>query len=219
MRIKIAYSRDEEIKILQPVLNNEVDTKGFSFDILKLKEDDLKFHVDEYELLYLPLPLVTFIENLKVLTNGAYVVNDIGIRYRKKTESKLKILVPGSNSTEYYLARMIYGHNVVPTTSQEEWTAELTYDGTSEYSFKDFWNSNCGNLPFVIKLLGSKILDEESLSRIKIVIRDSANLAYERGYVNSFSKELGLKGREALDCFFKICRQKNLCGKFTSYLL
>lgn len=215
MSLKIAYSRDEEIKPLRPILEGKINNRGFEIQLEKIKEDEIKFNLDKYDLLYIPLPVLQFGKDIKVLTNGSYVIDKLYIK-RLSNSSELKILVNGTNSTEFYLAKIFVNLSIIPNF--KDYNAVFTTE-EGDIDIYEEWKNVCGNLPIVISLLGSKKLKEEELLKVKVLIRDSASYLSNQGLINPLSKELGLKGREAIDCFFKLCKEKRLCGDVKFSLL
>ena len=216
MNLRLAYTRDEEIKPLEPLLRGEIDNRGFNIELVKVsKEDELKFVIDKVDLAYVPLPVLNLIPQLKVISNGNYVVERLKLRIISNPVRK--VLVPGSNSTEFYLVKMLYNNNVIPVLNGN-YDAEVNYK-EGEVGLDKLWSEKCENLPLVLKVLASKNLDESVLLEFKILVRESASKMVERGELNSFSKELGLKGRKALECFFNLCFQKNLCSNVSYYLI
>ncbi|BCU71291.1 hypothetical protein [Stygiolobus caldivivus] len=217
MNIKLAYSRDDEIKPLEPLLRHEIDNRGFKIELIKVnKEDELKFIVDKVDLVYLPLPVFNFISNLRVISNGSYITSKLKMRILSTPVRR--VLVPGSNSTEFYLVKILYNNNVTPVLNGS-FDAEITYDDEGEIDLLSLWNQQCNNSPLILKVLSSKNLDESVLLELKVLIRESASRMVEKKEVSTFSKELGLKGRNSMECFFNLCTQKNLCSNVSYYLI
>lgn len=215
MKIKLAYSRDSELKPLIPLLEGRINNKGYELVAEKIKEDEIKFNIDKYELLYIPLPVISLVKDIRILSNGSYVINKLYIR-RTNEDKVIKLLVDGTNSTEFYLAKMLTDMNIIP--SFKDYNATIDYENGNIDLYEE-WVKLCGNLPIIVSVLGSKILGDEDLLKIKTVIRDSASIAVNENNISSISKELGLKGRESLECFFKLCREKELCGDVKISLL
>ncbi|PVU68192.1 hypothetical protein DDW01_00470 [Sulfolobus sp. SCGC AB-777_G05] len=213
VKLKLAYSRDEELKPLIPLINNEINNRGFEFDLIKVKEDDIKFVVNDVDLFFSPLPLFSFLK-LRVITNASFVVESLWLRLKgNNSSSAFRLLVPGSNSTEYYLIKMLYPshqqRNIVPVT-KGEYDGEVSYEG-GDIDIYQMWKEGCGDLPIVIKVLSTIKLKEEEIDRLKIVLRESASKAIKEFNISQYSKELGLKGRKSLECFFSLCKKKGIC--------
>lgn len=215
MIVKIAYAREAELKPLIPLLKNEIDTRGFTFELIKVdREDELKFYLDKVDLVYIPLPILNFVQNLSILSNGSYV--STGLRLQLLSSTAKRVLVPGSNSTEFYLVKMLYNSGITPVISGD-YDAKVTYDA-GDVDLLNLWNNVCQNSPLILKVLATKRLDEQIILQLKVLIRESASKMVEKNEVSIFSKELGLKGRSSIECFFKLCREKNLCSN-VSYRL
>lgn len=210
MKIRLAYSREEELRPLLPLFEGKINNRGFDFEIEKIKQDEIKFNIDKFDLLYLPLPLLAVVKGLKVISNGSYAVEKLYIRRTNEENNVLRLYVNGTNSTEFYLVKMFINMSVIPSFNENN--ALIDYNEGTIDLYKE-WEAICGKLPIVISVLGSKNLKEEELLKLKVVIRDSASVMVNLGQILNVSKELGLKGREALDCFFKLCKEKGLCGE------
>ncbi|AWR97081.2 hypothetical protein DFR86_05565 [Acidianus sulfidivorans JP7] len=210
MNITIAYSNKEEILPLLPIMNNEINPKEFKFEFIQIREDDIKFKYENYDLFYLPLPLLNYID-IKIISNGAMVVNELGL-----SDNITKEVCASSNSTEYYLLKILTGTKALPN-SKPDCSGSKFVTNNYKMSLSDLWRNNCQDLPIVLRLIGSNLSDD-ILSKIKIIIRESASIQENRGLIASYSRELGLKGRKAIDCFFELCRKKNLCT-VTNYKL
>ncbi|BFH74417.1 hypothetical protein SJAV_23610 [Sulfurisphaera javensis] len=217
MRIKLAYSREEELKPLIPLLRGEINNRGYEFVVEKIKEDEIKFNINKYDLLFIPLPVLAITKDVKVLSNGSMLVNGLYIKKIKKDEKQIKLLVNGTNSTEFYLAKIFLNNeNIVPSFG--DYNAIISYD-EGDINLYEKWKESCGNIPIIISILGSQKLGEEDLLKLKVIIRESASLIVNKGEIPAMSKELGLKGREALECFFKLCKEKGICGEVKISLL
>ncbi|MEM1626487.1 MAG: hypothetical protein QXV69_04295 [Sulfolobaceae archaeon] len=213
MKLKLGYSDEEELLPLLPLINDN------KFELVKIREDEIKFKLDELHLIYFPLPLLTMLEGIKVISNGAYIINDLGIKLLTSTQKEnIKICIKNTNTTEYYLLKLLTKYNFIIKPNQNECDAILQkkdYD----LSLTQLWSKECTQLPLVSKLLGSKILSQEDLTKIKVLVRESASLQENEGKITSISKELGLKGRMAIECFWRLCNSKGLCGKHRPILL
>ena len=212
VKLKLAYSRDEELKPLIPLIKNEIDNRGFEFDLIKVKEDDIKFVANDVDLFFSPLPLLSFLSP-KVITNASYVTESLWLKIKRDNSlSAFRLLVPGSNSTEYYLIKMLYPsqqRNIIPVT-KGEYDGEISYEG-GDIDIYQMWKEECGDLPIVIKVLSTIRLKEEEIDRLKIVLRESASKAIKELGISQYSKELGLKGRKSLECFFSLCKKRSIC--------
>lgn len=211
MNVTFAYSREEELLPLLPILNGEIKSKDITFKFVEVKEDEIKFKYSQFDLYYLPLPLLNYIE-AKILSNGAYVVQDLGISDDNVTE-----ICTSSNSTEYYLLKILTGIKMIPNPKPDCKSAKFVITNY-KFSLAKLWQEKCGDLPVVLSVIGSNLRDDE-ISRIKIIIRESASLQEKRGVIYPTSKELGLKGRKAIECFFELCKKKNLCFKISYNIL
>ena len=217
MKLTLAYSREEELKPLIPLLEGKINSRGFEIEPIKIKQDEVKFNVENYDLLYFPLPVLSVVKDVKILSNGSYSVEKLFIKKVKIDDEKnVKLYVNGTNSTEFYLAKMFVNGNVSPSLNSYNAVIDLN---EGEIDLYGEWEKVCGKLPIIISVIGSKKLTEEELLKIKIVIRESASVLVNSGELPSIAKELGLKGRESIDCFFKLCKQKGLCGEVKYSLL
>lgn len=215
MKVKLAYSKDEELKPLLPLLKGKVNNRGYDFEVVKIKEDEIKFNLNNFDLLFIPLPVLALAKDIKVLTNGSNVTEKLFIK-RIKEDKILKLLVSGTNSTEFYLTKILLNINILPSFS--DYNSLISYsDG--DIDLYNEWVKHCGKIPIVLSVLGSVRLDDDELLKLKVIIRDSASLMVNEGEIESISKELGLKGREAIECFFKLCREKGLCNEVKLSLL
>jgi hypothetical protein len=213
VRITVAYSQEDDLKPLKPLLESKVN-KGITLDVVKVKEDDLKFNHHNYDLFYSPIPLINHVRGIRFLTNGAKVWKSIGI---EGNCNEGKICVQGSNSTEFYFLKMFYRGKLSVSLNQE--CGCRMAEGGSVVELTPFWSDACGDLPFVVKLLGTVTLNDDTLAKVKVAVRESASMAQGRGDVDVLSKELGLRGRQALECFIKRCSEAGLCIKPEYYLL
>ena len=217
MKITLAYSREEELKPLIPLLEGKINNRGFTIEPIKVKQDEVKFYAENYDLLYFPLPVLSIIKNVKILSNGVYSVEKLFIKKIKKdNEKNIKLYLNGTNSTEFYLAKMFISENIIP--SLNDYNAIIDFN-EGEIDLHTRWEKVCGKLPIIISIIGSKKLSEDELLKIKVIIRESAALLVNLGELPNITKELGLKGREALECFFNLCKQKGLCGEVKYSLL
>jgi hypothetical protein len=211
VKLTLGYVNKKELKVLEPVLDN-VLKKDVQFDVIQVREDELKFELKNLDLAFVPLPMALFIENIKFISNGAFVTNRLGLKTLRSNISK--ICVNGSNSTEYYLFRMLTNYRIpieiMKNNKCEEGDAIIEYENF-DISLDEIWRKQCGDLPIVISLIGSIKLSDNVLSKIKIIIRESASIQEGKGEILSYSKELGLKGRQSIMCFFQTCFKKGLC--------
>jgi len=213
VQLKLGYSDEMELKPIIPAINGEI--KGdISISPVKVKEDDLKFMIKELDLAFIPLPIINFINNIKIITNGAFVVNTMGLKRLNNRQDYFRVCVKGSNSTEYYISRIFVPQKLQPVVSDS-----TSCDGDLIISFDDrdidfdqFWKRACDGCPFVLDVVGSINLDFSTLSKIKVLFRESAKIQEERGVILRYSKELGLKGKEAIKTFFDLCNRKRLCN-------
>ncbi len=202
MKLSLAYSKEEELLPILPILDKEVN-KGIEIEATKIKEDEIKFKYKNFDLYYIPLPDLNYIDT-KILSNGAYVVNSLGL-----DELKEEVCI-NSNSTEFYLLKALMNYRGIPNNKENCNGSKFT---TKDFkiSLSDKWKEICGDLPLVLNVIGSNLSDD-LIGKIKIVIRESASLQEAKGLIPPISKELGLKGRKSIDCFFDLCRKKNLCS-------
>ncbi|ARM75724.1 hypothetical protein [Acidianus manzaensis] len=204
MNISIAYSNKDEILPLLPIINNEIKSKDYVFEFVEIKQDEIKFKYKNYDLYYISLPLLNYIDT-KILSNGARVVNELGLSDEINNE-----VCTSSNSTEYYLLKILLGSKAIPNSKLDCNSARFVINNY-KISLSDIWKKECQNLPIVLSVIGSNLPDDV-LSKIKIIIRESASIQESKGIISPLSKELGLKGRKSLECFFQLCRKKNLCS-------
>ncbi|TRM87212.1 hypothetical protein DJ526_09330, partial [Sulfolobus sp. A20-N-G8] len=193
---------------------NKSLSKNLILNIINVKEDELKFRLNEFDLAFIPLPLLNFIQGIKLISNGAFVIEKLGIKLHRDIINK--ICVKGSNSTEYYLFKALtnFKHHIEVVKGEDCQGADamIDYDGYN-ISLGELWRQECGDLPIVISLIGSTRLSEGELLKIKAIIRESASIQENNKEILSYSKELGLKGRKAIECFFQICENRGLCKK------
>ena len=215
VKISLAYSRDEELKPLAPLLEGKINNRGYEIEPIKIKQDEIKFNAEKYDLLYFPLPVLSIIKDVKILSNGSYSVEKLFIK-KIRDEKDIKLYLNGTNSTEFYLVKIFVNGTIIP--SLNNYNAVIDFD-EGEINLYNEWESVCGKLPIIISMIGSKKLTEDELLKIKVIIRESASLLANSGELPNIAKELGLKGREALECFFKLCKQKGLCGEVKFSLL
>ncbi|BDC19041.1 hypothetical protein [Acidianus sp. HS-5] len=202
MKLSLAYSKEEELLPILPILDKEID-KGIEIEAIKIKEEEIKFKYDKFDLYYIPLPDLNYIET-KILSNGAYVVNSLGL-----DELKSEVCI-NSNSTEFYLLKLLMNYRGIPNGRENCKGSKFTIKDF-KVSLSDKWKETCGDLPIVLNVIGSN-LPGDVISKVKITIRESASLQESKGVIATPSKELGLKGRKAIDCFFELCRKKSLCN-------
>ncbi|AAK40478.1 hypothetical protein SULI_05590 [Saccharolobus solfataricus] len=211
MRLSLGYVKEKELEIIAPLLNNETN-RNIEFNLIRVKEDELKFKLKELDLAFIPLPLTLFYENIRFISNGAFVANKIGLKIINSRFSKL--CINSSNSTEYYLFKTLTNYKnpleIVRSEVCNDADVLISYEDY-DISLDELWRKNCGDLPLVISLIGSLRLDEQTLSKVKVVIREAASLQESRGRISHYSKELGLKGRQAIECFFQLCLKRGLC--------
>lgn len=213
MRFTLAYSQEDDLKPLRPILDNKVN-KDLTLDLVQVREDELKFTYSRYDLFYAPLPLINYVKGIRFLTNGAKVWKSLGIT---GDCSEGKICVQGSNSTEFYFLKLFYKGKLVVSLNQD-----CQCKLSNERDFADLtplWLEACGDLPFVVKLLATVTLNDDVLAKVKVVVRESALIAQREHGLDPLSKELGLRGRQALECFVKKCSEAGLCAKTEYYLL
>lgn len=212
MQLQIGYSLDEELSPIIPVLKGEVKS-DIELVPIKVKGDELKFKINDLDLSFLPLPLLNFVSGVKLLSNGAFIVNRLGIKRIINKDPISSICVRGSNSTEYYFVKMILFQKISPIISEsEKCTGESTISFSDyDISIDSLWEKHCKDCPIILDLIGSLKLDINILSKLKMIIRESARLQEERGVIGKFSKELGLKGRESVKNFFELCYKKKIC--------
>lgn len=217
MEVNLGYSNEIELIPIEPLIKREIN-RDIKINLIKIKEDKIKFNLDNLDLVYIPLPLTTLIEDMKVITNGAFIVDKIGIKFLKSENIKnWRVCVDNTNSPEYYLLKIFTNFQInLGNNDQCEMIISL---GEYDYSLTEIWKKSCGNVPIVFKVLGSKKADEEFLNKIKIMIRESALIQEKKGMISQFSRELGLKGREAINCFIELCRKKGICGKYNPIIL
>ncbi|WP_338599679.1 hypothetical protein V6M85_10410 [Sulfolobus tengchongensis] len=214
MKLTLGYVNERELEAIRPILDNEIK-RNVHLELVRVKEDELKFKLKDLDLAYVPLPLSIFFDNIKFISNGAFVVNKIGL---KTISDKIsKICINSSNSTEYYLFKMLTNYkNPIEIVREEiciSGDARISYDDYN-ISLDQAWRDNCGDLPIVISLIGSLRLNDDVLSKIKVVIRESAALQESKGKISQYGKELGLKGRQSIECFFQLCLKKGLCRSY-----
>lgn len=211
MQLKIGYSDEEELKPIIPILKGEIQSE-IEIIPVKIKVDELKFRLNDLDLSFISLPIINFVNNVKIVTNGAVAVESLGL---KKLNDKLDVstvCVKGSNSTEYYLIRILLPQKVQPIVSDpcngDSVVAFTNYD----ISLDSIWRKYCPACPLVLSVVGSSKLDSSTLTKVKVLFRESAKIQEERGIVSKYSKELGLKGRESIKTFFDLCDKKRICN-------
>jgi len=202
LKLTLAYSKEEELLPILPILDKEID-KGVEIEAIKIKEEEIKFKYTNFDLYYIPLPDLNYIET-KILSNGAYAVNSLGL------DSLKNEVCINSNSTEFYLLKVLMNYRGIPN-GRDNCNGSKFITKDFKISLSDKWKEVCGDLPIVLNVIGSN-LPEDVISKVKIIIRESASLQEAKGMITPISKELGLKGRRAIDCFFDLCRKKNLCN-------
>ncbi|QKQ99691.1 hypothetical protein GWK48_04165 [Metallosphaera tengchongensis] len=205
MKFTLAYSDDKDLVPLRPLLEGAVD-RDIVLEPIRIKEDNLKFEFYRYDLVYLPLPLLNYIKDVKFISNGAKIADRIGLVGQC---SGLKVCVQNSNSTEYYYMKIFnqkysvtIGQNCECSVGVDNVNVDLTQS----------WHERCGSLPVVLKMIAVNVNDDV-IPKIKIAIRESASIVANTGYTSQLSKELGLKGRQAVECFITKCREAELCSK------
>lgn len=211
MNVTFAYSRDEELLPLLPIINGEIKVKDIEFNFIKVKEDEIKFTYSKFDLYYMPLPLLNYVE-AKILSNGAYIVPDLGLSENLPNE-----VCSSSNSTEYYLLKILTTSKAIPNSKPDCKGAKFMTSGYS-FSLRRLWQEYCNDLPIVLSVIAGNLTDEE-ISKIKVIIRESAALQEKRGAISPLARELGLKGRRAIECFLDLCKKKNLCSKVSYVIL
>jgi len=211
VRLRLGYASEKELEVIEPLLSNEIN-RNVELEPIRVKEDELKFKLKELDLAFIPLPLTLFYENIRFISNGAFVTTKIGLKVINNRFARL--CISSSNSTEYYLFKILTNYkNPIEVVRSESCTDTDVLISYEDYhiSLDELWRKNCGDLPIVISLIGSLRLDEQTLSKVKVIIREAASLQESRKKVSQYSKELGLKGRQAVECFFQLCLKKGLC--------
>lgn len=211
MKLSLAYSIDEEILPIMPIINGEV-LKGIEIEPKKVSLDEIKFNYNNYDIFYVQLPLFLYIKNVKVISNGAYVIEKLGSE--DSLTSSSSVCVESTSSTEFYLLKILLGYKGIPRKNGN--CIKLVHDLDN---ISCLWREQCGNLPIIISLIGSTKLSDEEMSILKVVVRESASLQEKRNLIKAYSKELGLKGRDALNCFFQLCKEKNICNEISYDIL
>jgi hypothetical protein len=209
LRLLLAYTAEDELKPLLPLLNGEV-ARGVELEPKKVSVDEVKFNHGDFDLFFIHLPLFLYVKGVKVISNGAYVLESLGI----EGDNYSSVCVDSSSSTEFYLVKLLLNPKAIPKRS-----GDCSRISREKGNLSELWKEECGDLPIVISLIGSTRLSTDDLLKLKVVIRESASIQERKGEIKSYSKELGLKGREALDCFFKLCKKKGVCGEVTYDLL
>jgi hypothetical protein len=211
VKLSLAYSIDEEITPIIPIIKGEI-SKGVKIEPKKVPLDEIKFNYNNYDIFYVQLPLLLYIKNIKVISNGAYIIEKLGSEASLTSSSS--VCIENTSSTEFYLLKILLGYKGVPRKNGD--CIKLVHNSDN---ISYIWREQCGNLPIVISLIGSTKLSDEEMSILKVVVRESASLQERRDLIKSYSKELGLKGREAINCFFKLCKEKNVCSEISYDIL
>ncbi|NON62541.1 hypothetical protein, partial [Acidianus sp. RZ1] len=149
-----------------------------------------------------PLPVFFHLGKATILSNGAIVVNSLGI----SNTNIEKICVSGSNSTEFYLVRALLNPKAIPVTTSSQDCSKVTTE-SYEIPLSNVWKSKCNDLPIVLKVILLGTVPEDVIPKVKAIIRESASIQENLHLVSPGSKELGLKGRKAIECFFKISKE------------
>jgi hypothetical protein len=207
MNLTLAYSREGDLEALSPLIGKEL--RGFSISPVKVKEDQLKFVLDQHDLLYTPLPVVGNVKGIKVLSNCSVATDNLGVKFLNKSDNP-RIAVKGTNSTEFYLLRLLTNLKVSPVVCEDTCHADALFvEGEeADLDIGSLWRERCGKIPIVMRVISTLRLDQYVLGRLKIALREAASLSK----VSDVSKEMGLRGRSALSCFTRICRQRGLCS-------
>ncbi|MEM3971235.1 MAG: hypothetical protein QXR34_02105 [Saccharolobus sp.] len=212
MKLRLGYTNQRELISLYPIISKTIES-NLEFDLVYIRGDELKFKLGEVDLAFIPLPVLAFINNIKFISNGAFTINRLGIRLLGNSITRLCIY--SSNSTEYYLFKLLTNFKIpieiIKDKEIEKCDAIISYDDY-DISIDELWKSQCGDLPIVISMLGTIKLQEELLVKAKVAIRESAVIQERSGNILPYSKELGLKGRQSIDCFFQLCSKKGLCN-------
>ncbi|WP_252896460.1 hypothetical protein [Metallosphaera hakonensis] len=101
MKLTLGYSTETDLVPLKPLLEGKIN-RDVVLETIKVKEDELKFMFSKFDLIYVPLPLINYIQDIKFLSNAAKVTDRIGL----KGKCNDKVCVSSSNSTEYYYLKM-----------------------------------------------------------------------------------------------------------------
>ncbi|BBG24593.1 hypothetical protein [Sulfuracidifex tepidarius] len=211
MQLKIGYSDDEELKPIIPLLEGEVQGE-IEIIPVKIRTDELKFKLNDLDLSFIPLPIINFVNNIKIVTNGAVVVETLGLKKLNDSPEISSVCVKGSNSTEYYLLRLLLPQKIQPVVSDQCKGDSIIAFENYDVSLDSIWRRYCPSCPLVLNVIGSSRLDSSTLAKVKVLFRESAKFQEEKGIVTKYSKELGLKGREAIRTFFDLCNKKKICN-------
>ncbi|BCS91794.1 hypothetical protein L3N51_00325 [Metallosphaera sp. J1] len=210
MKLSLGYSDEADLVPLIPLLEGKLD-RDITIEPVKVKEDDLKFVFQKFDLIYVPVPLINYIPDIKFISNGARIAQSIGVRGKCEGDT---VCVKSSNSTEYYFIKIF---DPKRTVTRGECGCSVSIEGVEE-DLTPIWRSECGDVPLVLKLIAIN-LDESLASKVKIAIRESASIVASQGKIPQFSKELGLKGRQGMECFINKCREAGLCSNNRYFML
>ncbi|BBD72292.1 hypothetical protein HS1genome_0681 [Sulfodiicoccus acidiphilus] len=200
--MELAYSEEREVIPWSEVRN---------ITLRKVREDEIRFVVEDVELAYVPIPLLPQLGEVLVLSNGAVFSEGMEIR---SWRSGNKLFVPSSHSVHFYLARLFTNRRWIPVQDRGSADAEVVEEPGNLW---EKWKGSCGDVPIPLKVVVSTKLDQKTLLGIKVELRRSAALAENHGRIKSVTKEMGLKGRSALECFIKLCEP--FCGRAKLLLL
>jgi len=197
--LELAYSEERELRPWAKV--KTVQPK-------RVKEEEVRFIVDKVDLAYVPVPLLPQLGEISVLSNGAVFAK--GMSLSRLRDGK-RLLVPSSHSTHYYLARILTNERWIPT--QDEALADARVQ-EEEGDLSAMWRAKCGDLPIPIKVVVTTRLEQRMALEVKVELRRSASaLELE----DPLTKEMGLRGRKALQCMLDLCAP--LCGRANFILL
>ena len=210
MKLSLGYSNEADLIPLTPLLEGKLE-RDITIEPVKVKEDDLKFVFQKFDLIYVPIPIINYIPDIKFISNGARVAEKIGIKGECEGGP---VCVKSSNSTEYYFMNMF---DPKRTVTRGDCKCFVSTDDLDE-DLTPLWREACGDVPLVLKLIAVN-LDESQASKVKIAIRESASIVASSKGISQYSKELGLKGRQGVECFVNRCREVGLCSKNRYFML
>lgn len=150
MRLRLGYVSEKELEVIEPLLSNEIN-RNVELEPIRVKEDELKFKLKELDLAFIPLPLTLFYENIRFISNGAFVTTKIGLKVINNRFARL--CISSSNSTEYYLFKILTNYkNPIEVVRSESCTDTDVLISYEDYhiSLDELWRKNCGDLPIVI---------------------------------------------------------------------
>lgn len=209
--ITLGYADNSDLVPLQPLLRGEVKI-GVQIEPVPLKEERLRFELQNLDLVYMPLSLIGNVtDKIVAISNGATVVERSFLKVSKDLREVSRIRVPSTFSPDFTVARITLlgkGVSAVRGEADGEISPEL-----GDYDILKEWRGLCGDLPLIWKLIVTSRLEDNTISRVKSAIRESASLQVDRGLIPPIGKELGLKGRQAVACFFRKCKENGLCQR------